>query len=346
MSNQKPSSLRKLYSGSISADDLFIAVDVDELSSPTGETKTIDLHHLSRAVFSTGIDATGIQYVSASMSGSIWDVVEQKLNISEGDLLNDRIDNLNTDQIQNVSNIPTVSNYLTEALNVLYLQSRSIAVGISTTQCFTASFGQSVFPLSTDIVPQNSLVYNEGLLISNDSYTLTDNSLTYSASTNDNICVIDFGQTASFTKTFLALNDTPGTYTDNENSVVAVNRTGDALEFRQTIDNFSLLSDTPSTYSGFDDYIVVVNGDGDGLTFKSSGSFLAASLLNEADMSSASSVLGVTQQSIISYVSSSISERIIDDSTFTAPSTTNAPSQQSIVSYVASSLGWYCYRSG
>jgi hypothetical protein len=47
MANQKVTELRSLNTSSIADPDLFIVVDVDALSSPTGETKNINFHDLA-----------------------------------------------------------------------------------------------------------------------------------------------------------------------------------------------------------------------------------------------------------------------------------------------------------
>jgi len=336
MSNQKPSKLRTLDSQSISKDDLFIAVDVDELSSPTGETKTINFDNLSKGIFAYGGDATDIPYVSGSSSASIYDIVEGKLNISDGDLLQDRFDNLNTDDVENVSRIPTVSGQLTEALDVLYVQSRSVAVGISSTQCFSATANQTVFPLSPNVIPQNSLVYNDGILISNSDYSLISDTLTLSSSAavNDDICVIDFGQTASFGKSFLALGDTPGKYEDSDTYVVTVDEFNGGLVFTPNADSFTKLKDTPNEVTESMNHLVIVNDNGTGLEFISTSSLLSNMLLDEDDMISNSTSSAPTQQSVTAFVSSSIAVRIKNDSSFATASVTDGASQQSIVNYV------------
>jgi hypothetical protein len=50
MANQKITELRSLTSASISPNDLFIVVDIDETTSPTGETKNINFTELAFAI--------------------------------------------------------------------------------------------------------------------------------------------------------------------------------------------------------------------------------------------------------------------------------------------------------
>jgi hypothetical protein len=47
MANQKVTELRSLNTASIDNPDLFIVVDTDATTSPTGETKNIDFHDLA-----------------------------------------------------------------------------------------------------------------------------------------------------------------------------------------------------------------------------------------------------------------------------------------------------------
>lgn len=60
MANNKITQLRSLTSGSISPDDLFPVVDVDDLSSPTGETKNIKSSELAAYINSTATDGGSV----------------------------------------------------------------------------------------------------------------------------------------------------------------------------------------------------------------------------------------------------------------------------------------------
>lgn len=53
MANQKITELNELFAQSASLDDLFVVVDVDEFSSPTGETMKMELDEVAKAVLAT-----------------------------------------------------------------------------------------------------------------------------------------------------------------------------------------------------------------------------------------------------------------------------------------------------
>jgi len=78
MANQKITSLNELFAITASLDDLTVVVDVDDFSSPTGETKKMTLGELSKFALSTAtlvsgssqIFFSGLGDVSGSISGS------------------------------------------------------------------------------------------------------------------------------------------------------------------------------------------------------------------------------------------------------------------------------------
>jgi hypothetical protein len=67
--------------------------------------------------------------------------------------------------------------------------------------------------------------------------------------------------------TFLALSDTPGSFSSESLKLVRVNAGETALEFVDPIDDFLALTDTPSAYTGHADKTVVVKGDETGIDF-------------------------------------------------------------------------------
>lgn len=72
--------------------------------------------------------------------------------------------------------------------------------------------------------------------------------------------------------TFVALNDTPSSYTGQGSKFVAVNSGATALEFVDApsgTSTFIGLNDTPGSYSGSASQVVQVNGAGNALTFAS-----------------------------------------------------------------------------
>jgi len=59
MANQKITSLNELFAITASLDDLTVVVDVDDFSSPTGETKKMTLGELSKFALSTATLVSG-----------------------------------------------------------------------------------------------------------------------------------------------------------------------------------------------------------------------------------------------------------------------------------------------
>lgn len=83
MANQKGTELNSLTSGSISNGDLFIVIDIDEITSPTGETKNMNFAELGRAI--TG----SLQRQVDQLSSSFLEVSESLVQLSASHIYND-----------------------------------------------------------------------------------------------------------------------------------------------------------------------------------------------------------------------------------------------------------------
>jgi hypothetical protein len=168
-------------------------------------------------------------------------------------------------------------------------------------QFYTASAGQTVFPLSPTVNTDATMVFVNGVKVLTDDYTLTTSQLTLqaSASATDEVCIVDFNEQASASGSgataFTGLTDTPSSFSSQQNKFVIVNSAGNALEFIATSSfegsgsgggssTFTGLTDTPSSLSGQGSKGVRVNSGGSALEFYniSSGSLALEETLTQS----------------------------------------------------------------
>ena len=67
--------------------------------------------------------------------------------------------------------------------------------GIASHQCYTATGGQTIFPLSPDVTAANTLIYVNGWKLSPSDYTVTTTQLTLVTGSlaGDEVCAVDYG---------------------------------------------------------------------------------------------------------------------------------------------------------
>jgi len=71
--------------------------------------------------------------------------------------------------------------------------------GVASQQCFESSVGQMVFDLNPSVTVPNTLTYVNGVLLTNNDYTVTTSSVTldFTVPESSSVCVVDYGQTYS-----------------------------------------------------------------------------------------------------------------------------------------------------
>ena len=258
MANDKITQLNTLNSNTVANDDLLIIVDVSSGISPTGETKNITFGALTSSVLNN-IDSTDIPFLIASGAYSTYQAINDRLPISYTASVAAQFATLSSDDVINSSSISgstvtialnNISSSLNDKINISdvsasvvmndsfvsgstvkdaleflkgYLSTPSSSApagGLSSKQSTTMSGGQTTYNLTQPVLVPNTLVYLNGVILSDSDYTLTSGSvgLNFSAAADDELLVIDYGTNASGSASASpvsiigGLDDTPSSY--------------------------------------------------------------------------------------------------------------------------------------